>query len=229
MHPATATPKLQVVFQPSPRGIASTVLANSLSPLLELTLAQAHVEGIYVYRFLREEASLRTPDVAPELRAVEEDKLTHSSQRPIVTVVIAGNSSRINRRNILQHRSFKGTYAEAGQKCFTGSPGRRWAYHWPVERELTPGSTRSGVRRLVSALCRACPARTRAPLLAARRPLRVEPLPRHERFLRPRPQRGKRRVQIGARHRVHLRHALRQKTRQAADERDHKSAVYARR
>ena len=58
MHPATATPKLQVVFQPSPRGIASTALANSLSPLLELTLAQAHVEGIYVYRFLREEASL---------------------------------------------------------------------------------------------------------------------------------------------------------------------------
>ena len=58
MHPATATPRLQVVFQPSPRGIASTALANSLSPLLELTLAQAHVEGIYVYRFLREEASL---------------------------------------------------------------------------------------------------------------------------------------------------------------------------
>src|ERR1017187_5194287 len=58
MHPATATPKLQVVFQPSPRGIASTALANSLSPLLELTLAQAQVEGIYVYRFLREEAHL---------------------------------------------------------------------------------------------------------------------------------------------------------------------------
>ena len=58
MHPATATSKLQVVFQPSPRGIASPALANSLSPLLELTLAQAHVEGIYVYRFLREEAHL---------------------------------------------------------------------------------------------------------------------------------------------------------------------------
>src|ERR1019366_1004259 len=100
------------------------------------------------------ETSLRTPDVAPELRAVEEDKLTHSSQRPIVTVVIAGNSSRINRRNILQHRSFKGTYAEAGQKCFPESPGRRWAYHWPVERELTPGSTRSGVRRLRLFNCR---------------------------------------------------------------------------
>jgi hypothetical protein len=38
---------------------------------------------------------LRIPDVAPALRAVEEDKPTHSSQRPIVMVVIAGNSSRI--------------------------------------------------------------------------------------------------------------------------------------
>src|ERR1019366_2333418 len=103
---------------------------------------------VFASRVKRIETRLRTPDVAPELRAVEEDKLTHSSQRPIVTVVIAGNSSRINRRNILQHRSFKGTYAEAGQKCFPESPGRRWAYHWPVERELTPGSTRSGVRSL---------------------------------------------------------------------------------
>ena len=58
MHPTTPNHKLQVVFQPSPTGIAATALANSMSPLLELTLAQAHVEGVYVYRLLREEASL---------------------------------------------------------------------------------------------------------------------------------------------------------------------------
>ena len=58
MHPAVPNRKLQVVFQPSPSGIASTALANSIAPLLELTLAQAHVEGVYVYRLLQEEASL---------------------------------------------------------------------------------------------------------------------------------------------------------------------------
>src|ERR1035441_8443477 len=58
MHPATPNRKLQVVFQPSPSGIASTALANSIAPLLELTLAQAQVEGVYVYRLLQEETSL---------------------------------------------------------------------------------------------------------------------------------------------------------------------------
>ena len=61
MHPATPNQKLQVVFQASPGGIAATALANSISPLLELTLAQAHVEGVYAYRFLQEEASLYLP------------------------------------------------------------------------------------------------------------------------------------------------------------------------
>src|ERR1039458_3635627 len=132
-----------------PRNAPNFRLVPPASSVITMRRSFSNGIGIFVAQALVPAVSrLRTPDVAPELRAVEEDKLTHSSQRPIVTVVIAGNSSRINRRNILQHRSFKGTYAEAGQKCFPESPGRRWAYHWPVERELTPGSTRSGVRSL---------------------------------------------------------------------------------
>jgi len=96
------------------------------------------------------ETSLRTPDVAPELRAVKENDLTRSSPRPIVTVVVAGNSPRINRRNISQRRSFKRVYAQGGHRGFPETPGSRLSHRWRVEGEITPGSTTSGVRRLVS-------------------------------------------------------------------------------
>jgi hypothetical protein len=99
----------------------------------------------------RVEMSLRTPDVAPELRAVKENELTHSSPHPIVTVVVAGNSPRINRRNISQRRSFKRIYAQGGRCGFPETPGSRLSHRWRVEGELTPGSTTSGVRSLDTA------------------------------------------------------------------------------
>jgi len=64
------------------------------------------------------ERSLRTPDVAPELPAVKENELTHSSPRPIVTVMVAGNSPRIN----LLHRQW-GLHFQLAQQ-FLHVPGQ---------------------------------------------------------------------------------------------------------